>query len=57
MGKHQEVQQPDINGKEHSQLSHILSECNQSFNNSAATQENIPKNIKKMYNDHNTICK
>jgi hypothetical protein len=24
----QEVQQPDINGKEHSQLSHILSESN-----------------------------
>jgi len=46
MGRHQEVQQPDINGKEHSQQSHILSESNQSFNNSAATQKNILKNMK-----------
>jgi len=46
MGRHQEVQQPDINGNEHFQLSHRLSESNQSFNNSAASQENILKNMK-----------
>jgi hypothetical protein len=46
MGRHQEVQHPDINEKEHSHLSHILSKNNQSFNNSAATQENIPMNMK-----------
>jgi len=46
MGRHQEVQQPDINGNEHFHLSHILSESKQSFNNLAATQENILKNMK-----------
>jgi hypothetical protein len=45
MGRHEEVQQPDIHGKEHSQLSNILSESNQCFNNSAATQEDILNNI------------
>jgi hypothetical protein len=46
MGRHQEVQQPDINGNEHSQLSHMLNESKQSFKRSAATQENILKNMK-----------
>ena len=46
MGRHQEVQQPDIYRKEHYQMSYMLNESNQSFNDSVATHENILNNMK-----------